>query len=180
MSADALINKYSRALFEASEANKTTDRIATELSELSKIFSNDDSKLFFASPFNTVDTKTMVAKSALEGKCSAETFNFFILIVENERVALLSQIDNAFQALVRAKGGETDGILYVATEVADAFRSQVEAGISKTLNKKVKLKVEKDKNLISGYKVSVGGWTMDDSAQFHLNKIKDDILKRGI
>lgn len=179
MSSDALVKKYSRALLEATEANKNTETIAGELQEVVKVFYQADSKIFFNSPFNTVDTKVMVAKSTLEGKCSAETFNFMILIVENERVALLSQINEAFQALVRAKSGETEGVLFVAGEPAEAFKSQVEAGISKSLNKKVKLRIEKDPTLISGYKVSVGGWTMDDSAQFHLNKIKEDILKRG-
>jgi F0F1-type ATP synthase delta subunit len=52
--------------------------------------------------------------------------------------------------------------------------------LSQTLNKKVKLSVQKDASLLSGYKVTVGGWTLDDSAQFHLNKIKEDISKRGI
>ena len=47
-------------------------------------------------------------------------------------------------------------------------------------SKKVKLTVKKDSSLLSGYKVTVGSWTLDDSAQFHLNKIKEDISKIGI
>lgn len=180
MSADALIEKYSRSLFEATESGRNTEIIASEMQEIAKIFSQEDVVTFFKSPFNSTDTKTMVAKSTLEGKCSAETFNFMILLVENERVGLLAQINQNFQALLRSKGGETEGTLYVAAATTEAFKSQVEAGISKSLNKKVKLKVETDPALISGYKVTVGGWTMDDSAQYHLNKIKEDILKRGI
>ncbi len=180
MSADALIKKYSRSLFEATESSRNTEVIASEMQEIAKIFSQDDVKTFFKSPFNAIDTKIMVAKSTLEGKCSAETFNFMILLVENERVGLLAQINQNYQALLRAKGGETEGTLYVAAAITETFKAQVEAGISKSLNKKVKLKVETDPSLISGYKVTVGGWTMDDSAQYHLNKIKEDILKRGI
>lgn len=180
MSSDALVSKYSRALFESTESNQRTEKVAGELKEITSIFSQEEVKVFFRSPFNTVDTRLMVAKSTLEGKCSAEIFNFMILLVENERISLLSQINERYQAMVRAKGGETEGTLYVAATTTDAFKAQVEAGISKALNKRVTLKVEADPALISGYKVTVGGWTMDDSAQFHLNKIKDDILKRGI
>lgn len=180
MSADALVKKYSRSLFEATESSRNSEVIAAEMLELTKVFAQEEIKVFFKSPFNTADTKVMVAKSTLEGKCSAETFNFMILLVENERIGLLAQINHDYQALLRSKGGETEGTLYVSAPIAETFKSQVEAGISKALNKKVKLKVETDPALISGYKVTVGGWTMDDSAQYHLNKIKEDILKRGI
>lgn len=180
MSAAALIQKYSHALLEAAELSKNTEVIASELEAVVAIFSQEESRVFFDSPFNSTDVKIMVAKSALEGKCSAETFNFIITVVERERVSFLASINESFQALVRAKSGETEGVLFTAGEASDEFRARIESGISKTLGKKVKLRVEKDGSLLSGYKVTVGGWMMDDSAQFHLNKIKDDILKRGI
>lgn len=180
MSADVLVTKYAQSLFEATEANKTTTTVAAELQQVVQIFSQADAVTFFSSPFNSLDTRLMVAKSALEGKCSPETFNFMITVVEKERVAFLAQINEAFQTLVRAQGGETEGTLVVASDVSEGFKSQVEAKVSTVLNKKVKLKVEKDSSLLSGYKVMVGGWTLDDSAQFHLNKIKEDISKRGI
>ena len=127
MSADALVKKYSRSLFEATESSKNTETIAREMQEITTIFSQEDVKTFFKSPFNTVDTKVMVAKSTLEGKCSAETFNFMILLVENERVGLLAQINQNYQVLLRSKGGETEGVLFVATAISETFRSQVEA-----------------------------------------------------
>jgi F-type H+-transporting ATPase subunit delta len=180
MSADLIVQKYSNSLFAAGEENKKTEQIASELSQITKIFAQSDVMSFFNSPFNANDNKVMVAKSALEGKCSPETFNFMITLVQNERVAFLEQINEAFQGLVRAKGGETEGTLAVAGEVSDQFKSQVEEKLSKQLNKKVKLTVQKDPSLLSGYKISVAGWVFDDSAQLHLNKIKEEILKRGI
>lgn len=180
MSADVLVQRYSQALFQTSEANKNTDQVADELARVTEIFIQEDVLTFFASPFNTGDNKAMVAKSALEGKCSAEVFNFLITLVQNERVTFLSQINTSYQAAVRAKGGETEGILYVATEATEGFKTQVESKLSQSLNKKVKLSIQKDPTLLSGYKVVVGGWTMDDSAQYHLNKIKEESSKRGI
>jgi F-type H+-transporting ATPase subunit delta len=180
MSNDAVVQRYSQALFVATEANKTTDVVAGEMDQLAKIFSQSEATTFFDSPFNAVDTKVMVAKSTLEGKCSHESFNFMVTLVEKERVSFLAQINEAYQSLVRAKGGETEGTLYVAFDISEGFKAQVETKVSQALNKKVKLNVEKDPALLSGFKVQLGGWTMDDSTQFHLNKIKDDISKRGI
>lgn len=180
MSADAVVQKYSQALFEAAEFAKKSEVVSFELQQIAPLFASAEAKTFFTSPFNSADNKLMVAKSALEGQCSPELFNFLITVVEKERVGLLTEISTAYQALVRAKGGETEGVLYVAGEVSDAFTAQVEQLVSKTINKKTKLKVQRDPALISGYKVSVGGWTMDDSAQFHLTKLKEEISKRGI
>ena len=180
MSADAIIQKYAQSLFEACETLKATDVLAPQLESVSQIFAQTEAQTFFNSPFNSPDNKVMVAKSALEGKCAPELFNFLITLVRNDRVAFVAQINETFQGLVRSKSGETEGVLYVAQPVADTFKAQVEAKLSQTLNKKVKLSVQPDASLISGYKVTVGGWTLDDSAQYHLNKIKDEISKRGI
>lgn len=180
MSAEIIVRKYSQALFDAAEIEKKTEVIASELNQLVKVFSTAQALEFFNSPFNSNDTKVMVAKSSLEGKCSPETFNFIVTVVDKNRLSFLSLINDSFQTLVRSKGGETEGTLYVANEITGAFKAQVENKLTQSLNKKVKLSVKKDQSLLSGFKVVVGGWTMDDSAQFHLNKIKEDILKRGI
>lgn len=180
MSADAVVQKYSQALFEVSEAVNKSEAVALELQQVAPLFAAPEAKSFFTSPFNSSDNKLMVAKSALEGKCSPELFNFLITVVQKERVALLAEITAAYQTLIRSKSGETEGVLYVAGEVSDSFAAQVEQLVSKAINKKTKLRVQKDSTLLSGYKVSVGGWTMDDSAQFHLTKLKEEISKRGI
>jgi F-type H+-transporting ATPase subunit delta len=180
MSAEVIVQKYSQALFETTEAANKTEGVAAELEQVAALLGQADVQSFFTSPFNSLDTKIMVAKSALEGKCSPELFNFVVTVVEKERMGLIAEINTHFQALVRAKTGETEGTLFAAADVTDAFRAQVEAQLSKTLNKRVKLNVQKDASLLSGFKVSIAGWTLDDSAQFHLNKIKDEISKRGI
>jgi|GEM_PF-1235221 len=177
MSADAIVKKYSQALFDVVEVNKKTATVANELALTIKIFSNLESLDFFNSPFNSTETKMMVAKSALEGNCSPEIFNFLVTVVEKNRVSFLPAINESFQSLIRAKSGETEGVLFVPGDVSPEFKAQVEAKLSLALSKKVKLKIEKDPSLLSGYKASVGGWTLDDSAQYHLNKIKEDVLK---
>ncbi len=180
MSADAVIEKYSQSLFEAVSSKGKPEAIAKELDVVTKLFCEESIAIFFSSPFNSADNKGMVAKAALEGKCTPEVFNFIIMLVKNERMGVLSEINEKFQTSVRGMSGETEGTLYMATEPTLEFKAQVEAKLSATLKKIVKLKTEKDSSLLSGFKVTIGGWTLDDSAQFHLNKLKEDISKRGM
>ena len=180
MSSDVLVQKYSQALFDACEAAKNTETVAAELAALVPMLMENSVQDFFNSPFNTADNKIMVAKSALEGQCSAELFNFLVTLAQNDRMAFVSDMNVSLQSLLRNKSGETEGVLFVAQDVSADFKSDVEKKLTETLHKKVRLTVQKDASLLSGFKVTVGGWTLDDSAQFHLNKIKEEILKRGI
>ena len=179
MSLEAVTKKYAKALFDVTYEKGAAGECAQQLAELSKAF-GEDVEMFFKNPFNTTENKLAVAKSAIEGKCSPEIFNFICTLVENNRVAALSSISKEFTQMVLSSAGITKGKIYSATEVSADFIRQVEEKTSKALNKKVELAFEKDTSLIAGYKVQVGGWTLDDSASAHLRILKDDLLKKGL
>lgn len=180
MSADIIVDKYTNAMFETSAAAGTTAKVSAELSTVAKAFADKGAVEFFQNPFNSKDNKMMVAKSTLEGKVSAEIFNFMITLVQNERVHLIAKISDLFNEKVSQMGGEAEGILFAAQEPSAEFKAKLEAKVSDVLKKKIHLKVQTDKSLISGFKVQVGGWTLDDSAQNHLKKLTEDLSKRGL
>ena len=178
MSSEAIIQKYSKALSEITVAGKA-GVLAFEIDAVTKIFSTEEAKAFFSSPFNNTEQKVAVAKAALEGRCIPEVFNYFVMLVENDRLSLVSEINEDFQTLTRSQSGESHGVLYSAIEPTEAFKAQVEQKLSESLKRKVILKAQHDPSLLSGYKVTVDSWTIDDSAQFHLNKLKEDISRKG-
>lgn len=179
MSSNNIVNKYAKSLFDVTYANGTAGDVGQQLVEVTKAFS-PEVVAFFQSPFNSEDNKQTVAKTALEGKVAAETFNFVLTLVKNDRVLFLNEITKEFSALVQASAGITKGKLFAPQEVSAEFLKQVEATASKALGKKVELAFEKNPHLVAGFKVEVAGWTMDDSAQAHLKILKDDLIKRGL
>lgn len=179
MSANNVVKKYAKSLFDVTYQKGSAGDVGQQLNEISKAFTADV-VAFFQSPFNSAENKLVVAKSALEGKAALETFNFILILVQNERVALLKDIAKEFSALVQASAGITKGKLYAAQDASGEFIKQVEATASKALGKKVELVFEKSAELIAGFKVEVAGWTMNDSAQAHLKILKDDLMKRGL
>ncbi|MBC7464903.1 MAG: ATP synthase F1 subunit delta [Bdellovibrio sp.] len=180
MSADIIVEKYANAMFETSFAASTLSKVAAELDVVTKAFSDQNVVDFFKNPFNSKENKMMVAKATLEGKVSAEIFNFIITLVQNERIQLIAKISEAFQEKSSQSGGEAEGVLFAAQEPTAEFKAKLEAKVSEVLKKKVHLKVQTDKSLIAGFKVQVGGWILDDSAQNHLKKLTEDISKRGL
>ncbi len=180
MSADIITEKYANSLFEVSASTGNTLKWASELESVALAFADKTTLDFFTSPFNSPDHKMMVAKSSLEGKVSAEVFNFIVVLVQNERLHLIAEINQAFKVKASQIGGQAEGTLFVVTEPAAEFVANLEAKISSILNKKVQLKTQTDKTLISGFKVQVEGWTLDDSAAHHLKKLTEKISTRGL
>lgn len=183
MNTEILINKYSQAMFEVAIESKSAEGksgvLANEINVLSQIFSDKTAIEFYNSPFNTLDHKLLVAKASLEGRCLPEAFNFIITLVQNERIHLVQQINEKFQFLVKNQNGESHGILFSATEVNEAFKLQVQEKLSEALKRKIILKTQIDKSLLSGYKVSIESWTIDDSALFHINKLKENLSSKS-
>ncbi len=180
MSAEIIIEKYATAFFEAASASGSVAAAVNELESVARSFGDNKSVEFFKSPFNSEDQKLSVAKSSLEGKVSAETFNFIATLVKNERIHLISEINLLFKMKASQVGGQAEGTLFVVDQPSATFKETLEKKVSTILKKEVRLKVQTDKSLISGFKVQVEGWTLDDSALHHLKKLTENISTRGL
>ena len=73
-----VIDKYAKAFFDVTYEKGIAGECAAQISEISKAFTADI-VMFFKNPFNSTENKLSVAKSAIEGKCSVETFNFICI-----------------------------------------------------------------------------------------------------
>ena len=180
MIAEAIIEKYATALFEIATENKTTSQVALELEAVAQNFGEKSAVQFFISPFNSEDQKVTAAKSSLEGKVSAEVFNFVALLVKNDRIHLIAEINRIFKMKASQVGGQADGVLFVVEEPSADFKAALEKKVSALLKKEVRLKTQTDKYIISGFKVQVEGWTLDDSAIHHIKKLTENISTRGL
>ena len=180
MSADIIIEKYANSLFEVAASTGSAAKWAAELDSVATAFNDKGILDFFRSPFNSADNKIATAKSSLEGKVSAEVFNFVATLVQNERMHLIAEINNVFKTKTSQVGGLAEGTLFVVSEPSYEFKTALEEKVSAVLKKKVKLKTEIDSSLISGFKVQVEGWSLDDSAAYHLKKLTENISKRGL
>lgn len=179
MKSNTVAVKYAKALFDVTYANGKSGEVATQLLEISKAFDKNVTA-FFENPFNAHADKLSIINNTLEGKASVEVLNFMALLVDKNRIGLVSEISREYSSLVQASAGITKGKIFSAVKLEPTYIQQVQAAVSKTLNRKIELSFEKDESLIAGYKVQVGGWTLDDSVNTHLKTLKEDLMKRGL
>ncbi len=179
MKSNVVTSKYAKALFDVTYENGKSGEVASQLLEISKAF-DANSTAYFENPFNAHADKLNVINFTLEGKVSPEVINFMNLLVDKNRVGLASEIAKEYSSLVQSAAGITKGKIYSAVPLDTAFVQKVEETVSKTLNRKIELTTEKDETLLAGYKVQVGGWTLDDSVSTHLKTLKEELMKRGL
>lgn len=179
MKSNTVATKYAKALFDVTYQNGKSGEVATQLLEISKAF-DKNMLAFFENPVNVNQDKISVIKNALEGKASLEILNFMALLIENNRVGLISEISREYSIQVQAAAGITKGKMFSAIKLEPTYVQEVEAAVSKSLGRKVELSFEKDDSLIAGYKVQVGGWTFDGSINSQLKTLKEELMKRGL
>lgn len=179
MSASVASTKYAKALFDVTYQNGKSGETAKQLIEISKAF-DSAAVHFFENPFNSITDKMSVLNNSLEGKCNPEVMNFLKVLIDNGRLSLLSEITKEYTIKTQESAGITKGKIFSAINLSEDFIKQVENISSDVMGKKIELAFEKDESLIAGYKLQVGGWTLDDSAQTHLKNLKEDLMKRGL
>lgn len=169
--------RYAKALQQVSQNHVNT---LNQLRVLFKItFENKEVYEFFTSHFVSDQKKLEVVNKAFENKGLGEDiFGFFRLLVEKNRVALLHEILLRFEALVDRDNGVFRGDVKSAVTLDQDERKKIENIVEKLTNKKVILSYSEDIKLAGGVVAQVGGWTIVDTVESHLIKLKEELNRR--
>ena len=108
----------------------------------------------------------------LSGRLSAEAENFVRVLAQNGRLGLLTEIRSQFEALKNEREGVLEAEVQSAFELSDAQVADLVQRLEKKTGRKVKAKVEVDKNLIAGVRVVLGDKVIDGSARAQLGALE--------
>ena len=176
-----LAKRYAKALYELSQSENVSVRVFNELRVFKQALTSDTSLFdFFCSPVVTAERKLQVLKSTLSSKVTNETLNLLSLLIEKGRFQLFEQFVSAFELISDEEHGVTRGTVRSAATLSAEARKRVEETVSKVTNKKVILTFTEDPKLLGGMVAQVAGWSFDDSLDFHLSKLSEDLKRRSI
>ncbi len=165
---------YAEALFKAGTSGAGADLGATcaWLDELAAIAASAQLKQFADSPKvrseQVFDVIVAVAKSALPESAK----NFLRVVIENGRLQALPEVAAQFRALVNARNGTSDAIVYSAFPLDQAALTDLAASLEKRFGRKLNLSVQQDDSLIGGVRVVVGDEVLDTSVKARLEQMK--------
>jgi len=111
--------------------------------------------------------------SILAGKLDGQAENFVRVLAENKRLELLPEIQLQFEVLKNEREGVVEAQVYSAFELTEAQVADLAQRLEKRTGRKVRTRVEVDKNLIGGVKVVIGDKVIDGSARGQLAALEN-------
>jgi F-type H+-transporting ATPase subunit delta len=108
----------------------------------------------------------------LSGRLSAEAENFLRVLAENGRLELLPEIRAQFETLKDEREGVLEAEVHSAFELSEAQVADLVQRLEKKTGRKVRTKVQVDKQLIAGVRVVLGDKVIDGSARAQLGALE--------
>ena len=161
---------YAEALFKASSSDLPGAALWVDaLNEVAK----DPQLLQFADNPNVTaaqvfDVIAGVAQVALPEQAK----NCLRTVIENGRLAVLSESAAQFRVMKNASGGSSDAVVYSAFAIDGAALADLATTLEKRFNRKLNVAVQLQPDLIGGIRVVVGDEVLDTSVKARLEQMK--------
>ncbi len=110
--------------------------------------------------------------SVLGGRLTAEAENLVRVLAENRRLELLPEMRAQFEALKNEREGIVEAEVQSAFELTEAQVADLVQRLEKKTGRKVRTKVQINKDLIAGVRVVLGDKVIDASARAQLGALE--------
>lgn len=178
-SATGLAGRYAAALFDLTEAEGSTDRVADDLKGLVQLI-DADSELKRALSSPTVNRDERLATIAALGEKSgmqAVTIRFLSVLARHTRLSSLASVTEVFDALLAEKRGEVTVEVFSAVPLVDDQADAVASAVAEKVGSKVTLLRRVDPSLLGGLVIRVGSRMIDASLKTKLRHL--ELAMRG-
>ena len=177
MSANPLASKiaapYARALFDFSVEKNIMHQITADFQNL-EIFLNETAELtdYLDNPVVSQNAKREVLTKTLKSQINTETFKFLMVLVERNRINLLSSIINSYLELVY----ETASIKMIEVSTASAFTNLQKNTLIQKLKeltnaREIRLVITVDPTLIGGFLIKTESKVIDFTIKNQLQQL---------
>jgi F-type H+-transporting ATPase subunit delta len=177
MSANPLASKiaapYARALFDFSVEKNIMHQITADFQNL-EIFLNESSELteYLSNPIVSQDAKQAVLTKVLQPQLNTETFKFLMVLVERNRINLLTSVIANYLELVY----ETASIKTIEVVTAFAFSNAQKNTLIEKLKeltnaREIRLVVTVEPSLIGGFLIKTESKVIDFTIKNQLQQL---------
>lgn len=176
MRGEILARRYAKALLELGLEEKALDRIGEEMARLAQTFKEEPVLLTYLS---LREAKGEKKKNILAGLQKALLLspwihNLLTLLLKGRRIQIFPTIAKVFEALVREEEGRVVAKIETAEKKSiEGLKEELKKSLEKLTRKKVDLKIEENRQLIGGLRVSIGDTIYDASLAGELERIKE-------
>lgn len=175
-----LARRYAKALFELGREIGSPATLLEELDSLAQIASEhrDLGRVLFTPLYPREQRRSVVRALAERLGLSAEIRAFLLILVDENRTALLLPIRDELKVLVDRAAGRLQAQITSARELRADELAQLKAALSRRMNAELTLELKVDPQLIGGVVARVGDLLLDGSVRTQLASLAES-LRRG-
>ena len=169
---NTIARPYAEAAFKLADETGALGKWAEMLGALALVAADARVRAALADP-NLSDAQAAgLLISILAGKLSGDAENFVRVLSENGRLALLPEIREQFDARKNEREGVLEAEVHSAFELSDAQLADLVQRLEKKTGRKVRAKLEVNKDLIAGVRIALGDQVIDGSARAQLGALE--------
>ncbi len=173
-----MARRYASALMEIGRREGRIEEILAELLKIRAMFEEYPNLWKVVSlPIWPLEGRRKVLSSVMEKmEFSEAIIRFCDILVEKERIKLLSAIISVFQNLVDKVQNRVRGVLYAPEKLKDEDFERLKGALAKFMGKEVVLERDVDPALIGGIKARIGETIIDGSVRGQLDRYREKLL----
>jgi len=174
----AVHSRYARALADvAVEQKLDADKLVAELRTLAQALDlSAQLRAVLETPSVPASQKLKVL-DAVVAKVGASKVarNFLALLVQNRRIAALSETTRLFEVEMNQRRGFSEAEVTSWRDLGDDEKRALAARLEAVLGGKVRARYQKDEGLLGGARIRVGSTIYDGSVRGQLRKLKEQL-----
>lgn len=171
-----LARPYAKAAFAYASEQGATDNWSTALNLLSAAVQDEAFSAYLNRPELTPAEQVSIFAKVLGEDQTAAVSNFLTLLAENNRLALLPEIQAEYEQLKSQNNNNVDVVIESAFPLSAEQEQVLKAALEKRFNSTVSIVVEVNPALIAGVVIRAGDQVIDDSALNKLEKMRTRLL----
>ena len=171
-----LARPYAKAAFAYASEQGATDNWSTALNLLSAAVQDDAFSAYLSRPELTPAEQVGVIAKVLGEEQIPAVSNFLTLLAENNRLALLPEIQAEYEQLKSQNNNVVDVVIESAFPLTSVQEQLLAHALEKRFEAAVSVSVEVNPALIAGVVIRAGDQVIDDSALNKLEKMRTRLL----
>jgi F-type H+-transporting ATPase subunit delta len=178
MRAEALADRYGKAVFSLAKEKAAVAAVGAELSVLAAAFAGDDTlERFATSPTIRAEEKKSTLEAALAGlQLSQLVKDFVFVLASRDRLKILKEVSSRFQHHADRDQGIARGSVQTPFHIPDDQKTKLTKLLTDLCGQKVETEFSVNKQLIGGVRARVGSLTIEDSVASHLRVLRETII----
>jgi F-type H+-transporting ATPase subunit delta len=165
---------YADALAEVAISQKEAKKLRVELRDfLALLRESAQLGILLGSPAVSRANKHALAQALVERMGASRTLrNFLFVVIDQRRVSLLPEIQQAFESQLDALEGVARADVISARQLKESEKKQIRTALERLSGRRVEAHYELDPALIAGAVVRVGSTIYDGSVRTQLGRLR--------